>query len=385
MIPGTTPIKVIPEPGPSVYAGWVVRGASSKRSWERCAGTIAAGVVLLLGGASASLGQTRTQSPGDGASTAPLSSAPLAATGSAGALSGTVTDAQGALVSGAQVNLQPSMGPARSVTSDRDGRFAFENVAPGVFHLVIALPGFDPVFLESTLQGRQRLTLDVPPLLLATLHESVDAVATSEELSTEQMHAEEHQRLLGVLPNFFVSYNWAAPPLTTKEKFTLATHNALDPGNLALVGLVAGVQQATNAFPGYHQGAAGYGKRYGADLANLLVGTYMGGAILPTLFHQDPRYFYKGTGSIRSRFLYAVSTAVICRGDNGKRQPAFASVLGDLSAGAISNLYYAPSDRQGATLTFQNGLLGIAGDAMNNVFQEFVLKKLTSKEHGASK
>lgn len=295
-------------------------------------------------------------------------------------MSGTVLDVHGALMGGAMVDLQTSAGPARNVASDRDGRFAFEKVAPGAFRLVVTLPGFDPVSVEGTLQGDQRLTLNVPPLLLATLNESVDAVTSSEELSTEQMHAEEHQRLLGVLPNFFVSYNWSAPPLTTREKFTLATRNAFDPGNLALSATVAGVQQATNAFPGYHQGVAGYGKRYGADLANLVVGTYMGGAILPTLFHQDPRYFYKGTGSIRSRFLYAVSTAVICRGDNGKRQPAFASVLGDLSAGAISNLYYAASDRQGATLTFENGLLGVAGDAMNNVFQEFVLKKFTTKE-----
>ncbi len=366
----------------------MVRGASSKRGWRWRAGTIAPGLALLLGSASASLGQIQAQKqtqtpqqiPEGNVSTAALPTAPLAATGSAGTLSGTVTDSHGALMGGAMLNLEMSGRPARSVPSDRDGRFAFENVTPGVFHVVITLPGFDPVSVEGTLQERQRLTLDMPPLLLATLNESVEAVASSEELSTEQMQAEEHQRLLGVLPNFFVSYNWNAPPLTTKEKFTLATKNVLDPGNLALVGTVAAVQQATDAFPGYHQGAAGYGKRYGADLANLVVGTYMGGAILPSLFHQDPRYFYKGTGSIRSRFLYAVSTAVICRGDNGKRQPAFASVLGDLSAGAISNLYYAPSDRQGATLTFENGLLGIAGDAMNNVFQEFVLKKLTSKE-----
>ena len=335
---------------------------------------------MLLGSAVPGPGQAPAQATSAGGSAA-LPFAPLPATGKAGTLSGTVTDTHGSLVGSAQVDLQASAGPARNLASDRDGRFVFDNVAPGDFGLVITLPGFEPVSLRGTLQPNQRLALDVPALRLATLSVSVDAVASTEELSTEQMHAEEHQRLLGVLPNFFVSYNWTAPPLSPQQKFALATHNALDPGNLALAGVVAGVQQATNAFPGYHQGAAGYGKRYGADMANLFVGTYMGGAILPTLFRQDPRYFYKGTGSIRSRFLYAVSTAVICRGDNGKRQPAFASVLGDLSAGAISNLYYSPSDRQGATLTLENGLLGIAGDAMNNVFQEFVLKKLTSKDH----
>ena len=299
----------------------------------------------------------------------------------AGTVSGSVNDATGALLQGAEIQLRtPNAGGSRTLTSDRDGRFTFLGVPPGSFSLLITLQGFDPVTLTGSLGPTQHLTLSVPALHLATLNDSVDAIASPDELATEQVITEEHQRLLGVLPNFFVSYNWNAPPLTTRQKFTLATRNALDPGNLFLVGTVAGVQQATNAFPGYHQGAAGYGKRYGADLANLVVGTYMGGAVLPTLFHQDPRYFYKGTGSNRSRFFYALSTAVICRGDNGHRQPAFASVLGDFSAGAISNLYYAASDRQGARLTFENGLLAVAGDAMNNVFQEFVLKKLTSKK-----
>ena len=105
----------------------------------------------------------------------------------------------------------------------------------------------------------------------------------------------------------------------------------------------------------------------------------MGGAVLPSLFHQDPRYFYKGTGTTRQRLVYALSRAVISRGDNGNWQPNYSGVLGDLSAGAISNLYYAPSDRQGARLTIINGFLGVAGDAMNGVFQEFFLRKVTPK------
>ena len=141
---------------------------------------------------------------------------------------------------------------------------------------------------------------------------------------------------------------------------------------------VAGVQQATDSFPGYSQGWEGYGRRYGADLGNLVSGTFVGGAILPSLFRQDPRYFYKGAGSAPSRFWYAVSRIAVTRGDNGRPQPNYSTVLGDLSAGAISNLYYAREDRTGAKVTLANGLLGIAGDAMNNVFQEFVLKKLTT-------
>ena len=337
-----------------------------------------AAFVLLLGCFAL---PAKDQTPAGQVSLPPLPSMPLPVPGVAGAIAGQVVGAHGELMGGAEVTLTFSNGsPARHGVSDRDGRFSLRNIVPGPFTATVTLPGFEPLVLSGSLVAGQRLTLNLPALQLATLNVSIDAVTSTEQLATEQLYAEEHQRLLGVLPNFFVSYKWDTPPLTTHQKFALATKNAFDPGNLALAGTVAGFQQADNAFPGYHQGAAGYGKRYGADLANLLVGTYMGGAVLPSLFHQDPRYFYKGTGTRKSRFFYAVSTAVICRGDNGHRQPAFASVLGDLSAGAISNVYYAASDRQGATLTLENGFLGVAGDAMNNVFQEFILKKLTSKK-----
>jgi len=104
---------------------------------------------------------------------------------------------------------------------------------------------------------------------------------------------------------------------------------------------------------------------------------YSGGAILPTVFKQDPRYFYKGTGSKKSRALYALANAVICKGDNGKWQPAYSSILGSIAAGGISNLYYAKVDRNGAELTFENALVGIGANAMTNLLQEFVVKKLT--------
>jgi hypothetical protein len=114
-------------------------------------------------------------------------------------------------------------------------------------------------------------------------------------------------------------------------------------------------------------------------MGNLVVGNMLGGAILPMVFHQDPRYFYKGTGSVWSRAGYALSTAVIARGDNGRWQPNYSGILGNFGAGAISNLYYPASSRQGASLTIGNGLLGIAADGVSNVLQEFVLRKLTKK------
>ena len=311
---------------------------------------------------------------------------PLANTASA-TVSGLVLDIQGAIISGAHLRLLSPAAPAASAqetTSGADGTFSFERVPSGPFTLSATFPGFQESSAAATLQPGQSYAV-APFALRPAINLVVEAVSSPHELAEAQLRMEETQRLVGFLPNFFVSYNWSAPPLTSKQKFRLALKNASDPGNLLLVGTVAGVQQASDAFSGYGQGAQGYGKRYGADLGNLVIGTFMGGAVLPSLFHQDPRYFYKGTGTIRSRALYAISSAVICRGDNGRRQPAWASVLGDLSAGGISNLYYAPSDRQGASLTLENGLLGIAGDALNDVFQEFFLDKVTSRGKKSAK
>ena len=166
--------------------------------------------------------------------------------------------------------------------------------------------------------------------------------------------------------------------MTPKQKYKLAVRSIVDPATFIIVGGFAGLEQATNEFSGYRQGAAGYGKRYGAGLADTDIGAMLGGAVLPVLFHQDPRYFYKGTGTKWHRTLYALSTAVIARGDNGKWQPAYAGVLGDFASGAISNLYYPASNRNGAELTIENGFLAVAGTGVGNLLQEFVLKKISS-------
>ena len=286
------------------------------------------------------------------AAAAPLPQAPAPASDASGSISGVIVDTHGALVSGATIQISPANGaPSERTTSASDGAFAFDHVSPGSFTLFVTLQGFVSASSTGALNPGQSLQLTPIALQIATAVFEVNVVPDPQTPAEHQLLLEEKQRLLGFAPNFFVTYDWTAPPLTSRQKFALAWANGRDPGNLLLSGAVAGVQQADDAFSGYHQGAAGYGKRFGADLANLEIGTFLGGAILPSLFHQDPRYFYKGTGTIRSRILYALGSAVICRGDDGRSQPAFASVLGDLSAGAISNLYYPASNRNGPGLT----------------------------------
>src|SRR5260370_2482218 len=120
------------------------------------------------------------------------------------------------------------------------------------------------------------------------------------------------------------------------------------------------MQQAKNDVSGYGQCAQGYGKRYGASYAKFIASTYSGGAILPSLLKQDPRYFYKGSGSKRSRMLYAIANSVICKGDNGHWQANYSNIVGSLAAGGSSNLYYPADSLEGAGLTFGKGLIGSA-------------------------
>jgi hypothetical protein len=182
-----------------------------------------------------------------------------------------------------------------------------------------------------------------------------------------------------VIPNFYVTYVPDAPPLTTRQKYGLAWKSSIDPITWLATGVFAGAEQADNTYSGYGQGAQGYAKRFGASYANSFINTMLGGAVLPQVFKQDPRYFYKGTGTIRSRALYALANAVVCKGDNGRWQANYSGILGSLAAGGISNLYYPASSRNGATLTFEGTGYGIAGSAVQNLFQEFVVRKLTPK------
>src|SRR5207248_1915027 len=126
------------------------------------------------------------------------------------------------------------------------------------------------------------------------------------------------------------------------------------------------------------QGAAGYGKRFGASYADLASSTFFGSAIFPSLLKQDPRYFYQGTGSRKSRALHAIASAFICRGDNKRWQPNYSSILGTLAASGLSNAYYPEKDR-GVALTFENTAIGTGGNAVINLLQEFVVRKMTPK------
>jgi hypothetical protein len=321
-----------------------------------------------------------------------------------GSISGTVGDRSGAVVAGARVRLtrdeqaqhesssrQAVPGQAQNdqsakdqfqspeAVSGGDGQFFFASVPPGPFQLTITAAGFATQTSSGILHSGEIQA--VPPIALevATAVTEVQVQLTRTEVAEQEIKIEEKQRVLGVIPNFYVSYIPDAVPLNSKQKFSLAWKTVIDPVTILLVGATAGVEQAENHFSGYGQGAQGYGKRFGAGYADTVAGTFVGAAILPSLLKQDPRYFYKGTGSITSRALYAIANSVICKGDNGHWQTNYSNILGSLAAGGISNLYYPADDRDGAELTFENAAIGLGATAVANLFQEFIIRKFTPK------
>ena len=248
---------------------------------------------------------------------------------------------------------------------------------PGPLNFRSRRPDSPPRRTSGVLQASQDYVTPPVQLVVATTVE-VEVHETQQEVAEEQVHVEEKQRLFGVIPNFYVTYVPNAAPLNPKQKFQLAWKSVIDPVSFGLAAATAGIEQADNAYSGYGEGAQGYAKRLGASYADGFSGTFIGGAILPSLLKQDPRYFYKGTGTRKSRFLYAIANAVICKGDNGRWQPNYSNMLGTLAAGGISNLYY-PASSRGVGLTFENAAIGIGGSAAVGVFQEFFSRKFTPR------
>lgn len=293
-------------------------------------------------------------------------------------LAGTVLDANGAALAGAHVKLNSSDGGVNrnSLTGD-DGKFTFSELPAGEFSVTVSSAAME-TFTHAGIALVNGQTLELPPAVLAIagITTEVRVSVTQTELAQEQVKAAEQQRVLGVLPNFYSSYLWNAEPLNTRQKFDLALHSSLDPVEFLGVAAVAGAEHLNNTYAGYGKGAQGYAKRYGAAYTDDLLGRMIGSAILPSLLHQDPRYFYRGSGTVRSRTLYALSRSVITRGDNGSLQPNYSRVLGNFAAGGLSNLYHPSGDR-GVGLTVGNALIETAGSAVDNLIREFVLRKLT--------
>jgi Carboxypeptidase regulatory-like domain len=290
---------------------------------------------------------------------------------------GTVTDVNDDPVPNATVVVQaPSGGPLILVTKD-DGTFAFHDVTPGADHITITAEGFAEWTSTVTVEPGQEKTLSDIKLRITAVQRTVTVGYSQKEVAQQQLKAEEQQRVLRFIPNMYVTYDPHPEPLTTKMKFHLMYKGLTHPSFFALEAGWAGVQQAANT-PDWPQSTKGYGRRFGANLAGGATEGLFANAILPSLLHQDPRYFYQGSGSKGSRAWHAFLAPFVCKGDNGNTQPNYSQIGGLLISGAIANVYY-PSSNTGAGLIFRSFGTNMGIHVALGLAQEFVLARFTSK------
>jgi hypothetical protein len=299
-----------------------------------------------------------------------------------GSIIGTVNDLEDSIIPGATITVDgASPEDHHTGIAGSDGTFTVQGLHPyTAYRVVVRAQNFTDWTSPATITLRPGQQDELGPIKLAIgMVETTVSAIQPEELAIEQVKEEEKQRVLGIFPNFYTSYDPRVVPLSAKLKFNLAFRASTDVATFAASGLLAGINQASGGSPNYVQGAKGFGQRYGAAYTLTSTDILIGGAILPTLLHQDPRYFYQGTGTHRARALHAIASPFITKGDNAKWQFNYSSIGGDLAAGALANVYYPPSNR-GVGLVFSTALTSIGGRVANALAQEFILSKFTKNK-----
>ncbi len=298
-----------------------------------------------------------------------------AAAQGAGSIQGTVSDPSGAPIFGAVVTVEGGGGSSTTVT-DMEGAFRISLLPPGNFNVKISASGMSDWTAESVAAS----AADTRPLLavmqLAPTVTSMTVGLSPKELAEEQVKNETQQRVAGIIPNYFVAYDNAAP-LSTQQKFTLSFKTLIDPATFAAVGITAGIQQIRNSYWQFGQGFEGYSERFGAAYGTTATNLLLTSVLAASVLHQDPRYFYSGKGTKKQRAWYAIESAFRAKGDNGKWQPPYASVLGTVAAAELSELYY-PGSRTQYTLLGRGLMFHFGGLIALNLGEEFFLKKYTS-------
>ena len=254
------------------------------------------------------------------------------------------------------------------------------NQAPAgvAYQITVTAEGFADWNSSITVEAGQNKTLPEIKLRILAVQRAVTVSYSSKEVATQQLKAEEQQRVLRFIPNLFVTYEPHPEPLTTGMKFHLAYKSLTSPFFFGRTVAWAGVQQARDNPSEWQQGAKGYSKRLGAGFVDGVTGGLISNAILPSLLHQDPRYFYQGSGTNKSRALHAMWAPFVCKGDNGKWQPNYSQLGGSLISYSISSAYYPSSDRT-AGHVFQTFGIDLGLHVVGSLAQEFILGKFTSR------
>jgi Carboxypeptidase regulatory-like domain len=296
-----------------------------------------------------------------------------------GRILGIVVDTSDDPVPDAAVVLQGPAGNRLAAITKEDGSFAFHSVTPGIFYqATVTAEGFAEWNSSVTVEPGQEKTLTNVKLRILAVQRAVTVSYSEKEVAAQELKAEEQQRIFRFIPNTYVTYEPHPEPLTTGMKFHLAYKSLTNPVFFARTAAWASVQQAADTPDQWRQGAKGYGKRLGAGFADATAEGLIGNAILPSLLHQDPRYFYQGSDTKKSRALHAILAAFICKGDNGKTQPNYSTWGGSLISSSIALSYYPSSDRN-AQHVFKNFGIGMGLHIGGGLVQEFILDKLTSR------
>ena len=295
----------------------------------------------------------------------------------AGSIQGTATDSSGAPVYGAVVAAQGADGGRRMTATDVAGAFKFSSLAPGNYSIRISAAGLSDWTAQNVPASVPPETQPLTAVLQVAPEITTVTVGLSEpEVAEEQLKQELKQRVLGVLPNYYVSYESNPAPLSVKQKFHLGLRTLVDPTTIAASGITAGIQQSMNSYHQWGQGSEAFGKRFAAAYGTVATNLMITSSLAESAFHQDPRYFYNGQGTKKQRAWYAVKSAFRTKGDDGKWQPPYAGVSGAIAAAEISQLYY-PGSRTQYTLIGRSLMFHFAGLIALNLGEEFVLKKVT--------
>jgi hypothetical protein len=188
---------------------------------------------------------------------------------------------------------------------------------------------------------------------------------------TNSSEGQQTKRMFWIIPNFAaVSANTQLPPLTTREKYALAMQGSVDYSSFIWAGMLAGQSMALRSYPELRNGVAGYSRYYWRAFADQASGSFFTDAFMPSLTHEDPRYYTLGHGGFFRRAKYALSRVVVAKTDSGGRSFNFSEFVGNGLEAGLSNLYYPPEERS-LHNTAMNWVAQLEAASINNIVREF--------------
>jgi hypothetical protein len=295
-------------------------------------------------------------------------------------ISGIVSDIQGGLIPGAHVVAERAGAPAEEslqTTANSFGHFRFADLPAGSYSVTITSPGFETLRLAD-INLKPGEAYELPEVALPIARTAADATVTvtEEQIAEAELNDQLHQRVLGILPNYYTSYIWDAAPLNMRQKFKLAIRSATDPVFFATTAISAGIQLARDDDPEYEGGVPGYFERYGAAYGGALVGRVVTSVLFNSLFKEDPRYFVMTNGNVLRRSWHAVSSTFMQRGDDKRFHPAYANFLGSATTAVIVSTWHPGSTTGVGTRVLDDTFFDLGGQAIRNLAREFLFRHL---------